>query len=347
MTTEPDNHRRWGADQAGVYEVWYTTWNHPGTDAGYWLRYITEAPTVGSGGAPPFGEAPRGELWFARFDPRDPTRTFGIHKRFARAEVHSASQPFTMTIGGAELGHDHARGALAGAGHDVRWDLRWEPAARTLRHFPDVMYTGATGRAPTMVHSPNPRVPLTGTLTIDGEVVTFDRAVAGQTHVWGRKHAYAWAWGRCAEFAGAPDAVLELISATIQRGGLTLPALTMVALDLDGERHRLTQFRHVAGNRGRWETGRVTFLARSARVKIEGELTCAPHELVNAPYLDPDGTEVFCANTEIGDARLTVWKRAGLSWREHRQLVGKRRAHFETGGRVRDPAVTRPHVLVT
>jgi hypothetical protein len=55
---------------------------------------------------------------------------------------------------------------------------------------------------------------------------------------------------------------------------------------------------------------------------------------------------VFCANTEIGDAHVRVFRRAGLAWREQRVLVGTRRAHFELGGRVRDPAITREHVLV-
>ena len=81
-------------------------------------------------------------------------------------------------------------------------------------------------------------------------------------------------------------------------------------------------------------------------MKIEGELSCAPEQMVSAPYLDPDGTEVFCANTEIGNARLTVYRRAGLGWREHRRLAATHRAHFELGSRVRDPAVTREHTLV-
>jgi len=68
--------------------------------------------------------------------------------------------------------------------------------------------------------------------------------------------------------------------------------------------------------------------------------------MINAPYVDPDGTDLWCANTEIGDAKLTVYRRSGFGWREHRTLTATRRAHFEVGGRVRDPAVTREHILV-
>src|SRR5688572_18557858 len=98
--TEAENHRRWAPDAAGVYEVWYLTWNHPQTDQGFWLRYITEAPVRGTGGAPPYGEAPRAELWFARFDPKDPSKTFGIHKRFRADLLASGNDPFSVMISG-------------------------------------------------------------------------------------------------------------------------------------------------------------------------------------------------------------------------------------------------------
>lgn len=328
MTTEPLNHRHW--HRPGTYEVWYLTWNHPGTDQGFWLRYLSEAPVSGPA---------RGELWFARFDPRDPRRTFGIHTHLP-APV-DREQPFAVTIGDAQLGHDHAVGSFA----DVAWDLHWEPASQAIRHLPDLTYTKYGNLGVTSVVSPNPRVPLSGSVTIGGETLTFDRVVAGQTHVWGQRHATVWTWGRCAEFAGAPGAVLELIGVH-QHRGVQLPRMLWLALDLDGEQHRFTQFRHIVKNRWRGTSTRIEFAAWSPTVRVEGELSCAPEDMVLAPYLDPDGTEVFCANTEIGDAHVRVFRRGGLAWREQRVLVGTRRAHFEVGGRVRDPAITREHVLV-
>jgi hypothetical protein len=336
--SEADNYRRWDDGKRGVYEVWYATWNHKATDQGFWLRYVTESPSQGSGGS-----SPRGELWFARFDPRRPERTFGIHKAFDR--VDASRDPFSLAIGGAVLGHDHAIGELAGNGHRVEWKLRWDPARDPLRLLPDVMYARG-GLGETTVHSPNPRVAMTGTLVVDGESLAFDRAVLGQTHLWGKKHAFSWTWGRCAEFRGAPDGLLELLGVRLQRGGVTLPPMVLVALDFDGEHYRLNQFRHVAGNRGTWEPGRVTFSARSATIKIEGELTAPPERFVAAPYEDPDGTAVWCSNTESGYARVTIYKRAGLGWREYRRLEAHDRAHFEVGGRTRDPAVVAEHVLV-
>ncbi|HEY4244274.1 MAG TPA: tocopherol cyclase family protein [Kofleriaceae bacterium] len=331
--SEADNARVWPADRRGTYEVWYTTWNDPVSGDGYWLRYLIEQPLEGDA---------RGELWFARFDPARPARTFGIHRHFAIGAV--ASDGARLRIGAAEFAHDHAKGSLAGDGHDVRWDLRWEPAAKTLRHLPDVMYARG-GLGETTVHSPNPRVPLSGTLVIDGERVVFDRAIAGQSHVWGKKHGYSWTWGRCAEFQGS-DALLELLAVRLQRRGRVLPPLALVALDWEGESHRFTQFRHTIANRATWRVGETAFSAWSPRLRIEGTLTCTPEQMVNAPYLDPDGTEVFCANTEIGDAKLVIYRRRGLGWQEAATLVGPGRAHFEIGGRAADPSVRAQHVLV-
>ncbi len=334
--SERENYRRWNDTTRGVYEVWYLTWNHPDTGQGFWLRYITEAPVAG-----PL----RAELWFARFDPKRPDRTFGIHKRFPAEQLQTGTEPFSVAIAGSLLGHDHAVGQLAGNGHEVSWDLRWNAAPQAMRWLPDVMYARG-GLGETTVLSPNPHVPMSGTLVVDGETLTLDRVPLGQTHLWGKKHAYSWTWGHCADFAGEPSALLEILGVRLQRRGVMLPPMMLVMLDLDGEQYRFTQFRHVVKNHGEWGNCRVQFRGWLPTVKVEGELSCEPQHMVQAPYLDPDGTEVFCSNTEIGHARVTVFRRAGLGWREHRTLEAHHRAHFELGGRTRDPAITREHTLV-
>jgi hypothetical protein len=334
MTTEAINNARWTGGP-GLYEVWYATWNHAETGQGYWLRYVTDAP---------LDRPAYAELWFARFDPHDPRRTFGVHRRF-HVETYAAKvQPFSVTIANSRIGHDHAFGALDGDGHQVEWDLRWEPAARSLEFFPALAYPLKIGS--TWARSPNPRVAMTGKLVVDGEVLTFDRAPLGQTHVAGTKHAYSWFWGHCADLRGAPDALLEVLGVRLQRGSRTLPRLVMVRLDLDGERHELNQFRHLVRNTATWRGQRIELSAQSATTKIDATLEAAPDHMLVAPYLDPDGTRVYCTNTEIGDARITISKRRGFGWRVERTLEAAGTAHFELGGRERDPAVEREHVTV-
>src|SRR5262249_51615268 len=160
---------------------------------------------------------PRAELWFARFDPRDPARTFGLHRRFPIATYAATTAPFAVTIADSRVGHDHAYGKLEGDRHEIEWELRWDPAPRELRLFPDLAYRAGIGET-TVLH-PNPRVHVTGSVVVDGERITFDRAPFGQTHLWGKKHSYTWTWGRCADFRGAPDGLLELLAVRLHRRG--------------------------------------------------------------------------------------------------------------------------------
>lgn len=343
--SERDNVRRWPADRRGVAEVWYTTWNDPKTGQGFWLRFILKSPPPGHS-VPPFGEASFGEVWFARFDPKDPARSFGIHKRFRDDLVTVADTPFELAIGGCRQGNDHSFGELAGNGHDVRWDLHWEPTD-TMRWYPDAFYQREIAESTAL--SPNPRVPLSGTLLVDGEEITFDRATAGQSHTWGRRYSATWLWAHCNEFPGAPDTTLEIVAGRMEKRGVVLPALGTIALVLDGEEMSLRGVTSLLRNSFRWEVGTARFGGRSLTTRVEGELSCSPEQMINAPYFDPDGRPAFCANTCIGSAKLVVWKRNSplSSWREHRRLECHGRAHFECGSRERDPRVTTPHVLVT
>ena len=341
--SEADNVRRWPADRRSVYEVWYTTWNDPKTGQGYWLRFIYKSPAPGKQ-VPHVGDEPFGELWFARFDPQNPARSFGIHKRFRGDLVALADAPFEITIAGCKQGNAHSFGELSGNGHDVRWDLHWEPT-ETMRWYPPAFYRRPIAESTAL--APNPRVPLSGTLLVDGEEITFDRATAGQSHVWGKKHAYAWLWGHCNSFVGAPDTTLEIVAGRMQKRGVVLPVLGGISLILDGEDISQNALHHIVRNKFRWRTGAAQFRGSSLTTRIEGELSCTPAQMVIAPYMDPDGQGLYCANTCIGSATLTVYKRSGLRWLEHRRLSCDGRAHFEVGSRDRDPAVTTPHVLVT
>jgi len=210
MTTVADNLARWDGQRRGVYEVWFATWNDPATRDGYWLRYVLESPRAGHG-------EPYGQLWFARFA-TDPARSFGINRKSPIASVSTAREPFAVSIGPARLGHDHARGALSGGGHAVEWQLAWQPGARTLFPLPPVMYRSG-GLGETTFQSPSPDVAFTGTLIIDGERLELTGAPGAQTHVWGTKHAHAWAWAHCNAFDDRPGVVLELLSAGSDAAG--------------------------------------------------------------------------------------------------------------------------------
>lgn len=331
--TEADNRRRWDG-KPGHYEVWYLTLNHRPSRTGAWLRYTIEAPLDGAAHA---------VLWFAHFDARDPERTFALNREYPIADFVAQDRPFALSLPGALFGHDRARGALAGAGHSAAWDLTWRPAEKTHRHLPPLFYLGG-GLGGTTVLSPNLNVPVSGWIEADGRRFELASEPGGQTHLWGRKHAHSWAWGHSNAFEGRPDIAFETLTARIERGGRVSPPVTTLALYIGDEALRWTRLRDVAFTRGQFGTGFYRFSAVAPRSRLEGEFSCQPRDMVLAEYRDPDGRELFCANTEIADLRLTLFRRAPLGrWREAARLHAPRAGHFEVGQRERDPAIGKAH----
>jgi hypothetical protein len=341
--TVADNIPIWDGTRRGHYEVWYLTVNHRPSKTGFWIRYTLEAPTDPS-------HEPYAQLWFAAFFADEPTRNFALNRRFPVSALQADAAPFQVTIGDAVLGHGHARGALQGNGHAASWDLRWLPAATTHRHLPDLIY--ATPFADTRVLSPNLDVPVRGTITIDGQRLELDGEPGGQTHVWGRKHAHAWAWGHCNAFEGQRGAAFETLTAQLKRGPFVLPPLTVATLYLDGAVHRFTGLRDTLRNRGRFASdergARYQLTAQDGTTRLVGEFVARPQDLVGAVYADPDGDPAYCANTEVGDLVLTLWQRRGLlgRWQETAQLRATGTAHFEVGSRRPASTVMQPHVTV-
>jgi hypothetical protein len=344
--TEADNVRRWDGQRRGHYEVWYLTLNDPGSRDGYWIRYTLEAPLDGHG-------EPYAQLWFARFDSSgvaDGARTFGINRKFPIASMVATGgapgEPFSVSIGGNKLAHDCAKGALSGDGHSAEWDLRWTAAPKTLHQFPTFLYRGG-GLAQTTVLSPNVDVVINGTITVDGKRFDLRDARGGQTHLWGKKHAYEWAWGHCNAFDDAPRAAFEVLSVRLMRRGFKLPPMTIATLWLDGEEIALNRIEQaLLAPSYEHGTGRFRFVARSFTERLEGEFSCRPEDLVRASYTDPDGEPSYCHNSCIGDLRLTLSRRVRGRWKETARLVAPRRGHFEVAGRTRDAAVTAEHVTV-
>ncbi len=336
--SEKDNLRRWDGVKRGHYEVWYLTLNHLESKTGYWIRYTLESPLEGH-------EEPYAQLWFAHFDAREPDRTFALNKVFPIEAMTAAADPFALAIGDAELTHSSARGAIDGEGHRASWDLSWRPYPSTHRQLPKIMYRGG-GVGDTTVLTPNISVPISGVIEVDGQRYQLDADPGGQTHLWGKKHAHSWAWGHCNAFAAKPDAAFEALTVRLKKRGRVLPPLTIMGLYVDGEAYRWSEFQHTLLTRGHYGTAHYAFRARGAHVRLEGEYSCRPEDMVVAEYHDPDGEASFCSNTEVSDLRITLFKRSGFfgRWQEHTRLVAPRSGHFEVGGRQRDPAIVKNHV---
>jgi hypothetical protein len=339
MTPLEANRPRWSG-AGGHYEVWYATLTDPRTRTGYWIRYVLEAPLFGHGD-------PYAQLWFACFDGDDPSRTFGINRKFPVRELITGNEPFRVRVGDAELRIDGIRGKLAGAGHSAEWDLRWSPSERAHLHYPESAYRG--GLPQTKVLAPQPNVAARGSLTVDGRKIEIDGAPLSQQHTWGPKHAYSWGWSHCIGFEGDRGAMFESTSGRLKRGPVVLPMMTALAVDLAGSEPSqllFNQFHAVPFNRSEYGTGRYWLLATGARWRVEAELTSTPDNTIMAEYVDPDGDPVYCHYTGCADALIRVSKRGPLGWKLHRELRANKAAHFEWAARAGDPQVKKRHIAV-
>src|SRR5439155_53114 len=299
-----------------------------------------EAPEEGHG-------EPYAQLWFARFDRAEPERTFGFNKKFPIAELRQEPAPFRVRIADGELTATSARGHLGGEGHEASWDLTWSASDRVHQHLPPSVYKASF--ADTLVQSPNLNAACRGTITVDGQRYDLDGDPLGQTHLWGRKHAYSWAWSHCNAFDGDRGAALETLSVRLRRGPVVLPKLTLLSLCLDGSDPAELHFRDfwkLPLSRSDYGTGRYQLHAADAQWKIEAELTCRPDDMIMAEYVDPDGEPAYCHNTECADARVTVWRRSPFvgRFRQHRTLASSAGAHFEWAARAGYPLVRKRHV---
>jgi hypothetical protein len=339
MSADEANRMRWEF-QRRHYEVWYATLTHLPTRTGFWIRYTLESPTEGHG-------EPYAQLWFARFDAR-PERTFGINRKFVVDQLHAEAAPFRLSIERNLLTSSSMSGGLAGDGHEVDWDLRWTPSPRVHQQLPSLVYKARF--AETVVQSPSLDVRASGTIRVDGEAYALDDAPLGQTHIWGKKHAYSWAWSHCNAFDGQPGA-LETLSVRLRRGAIVLPKLTLLSLYLDGadptELH-FREFWQLPLARSEYGTGRYHLTAANAEFKIEAELTCRPEDMIMAEYVDPDGEPAYCHNTEHADATVRLFRRSPFvgRFREWKTLTSRGGAHFEWAARAGDPLVRKRHVLV-
>jgi hypothetical protein len=324
---EADNLPVWNG-RPGRYEVWFLTMSDGA--AGYWIRSTLLAPKAGPS---------EGRLWFARFDRQDPDGTFGLNRSFPLDGVSLPVSELEVRFGGAVLRSGHAEGSVSGGGHEVSWSLDWKTGGETYRLLPDRLYRG--GLAPSKPYSPNVDTAFSGRITIDGRDLTVEDMPGQQGHLYGTKHAERWAWAHCGRFQES-DAVLQVLTAQGRRGPVTTPFTTFAGLRRDGEWIRLSG---LTRKRPFWLGGWRIDLSNK-RYRLTGRVAGDPALLVQARYVDPDGTPRFCHNTEVASSRFVLFERRGGGYEEVAELTSEGTTHAEWAGRTPAPGEFVQHVAV-
>lgn len=324
-TAGTENHMRWDRRKPGFMEVWYSTLNHTASGGGVWLRYTLTSPSAGADSA-------YCELWGFFFDP-DGKRTFAAKDRFPIDRLgapNGRDDGALVRIGDAWLSENHLEGSLDRDGRSMQWSLDFEPADRCFQHLPEQLRTRIEARVST-VCSPNLNVPFFGVVKLDDDELVFDGEHGSQSHRWGAKHSSTWAWAHCSRFEDGSDSVFEGVAAQASLGPVPAPTTTFLYLRYHGEDIAFNELRWALRARSRYELPTWSFTARNNDWKIAGAARATTDRLIQVRYEDPDGAERFCANSEIADIAIEVYRRGQQGWLHHGSLTALRTAHLEFG----------------
>jgi hypothetical protein len=326
------NALRWNGEP-GHYEAYYLTLTDPASGVGVWIRYTLVAPLQDS------GEHATAALWFLAMDPRPGSApTLARKATLPIEQLTSQAEPFELRIGDATL----TDGGMAGAFHDIEWELRWTPCPRAYEHVHPVLRRA--GVASTVLVLPHADLAVDGTVSLPGERLELAGARGGQAHLWGSKHASSWAWVHCNDFrtlGGEPvqDAFVDAVSVIVPRLGHEVGPSTPVVARVDGEDFRSTSPVRVVANSSTFALTGWRFEAVGGARKLIGEVDAEREQLAGVTYHDPDGELAYCYNSETASMRLHVYERARRvgGWEHRGTLVSSGHAHFEYAQRTPVP----------
>lgn len=323
---------RWrGAEQRGLYEVWFVTAHDPESGWSFWVRY-----TLHSVAPPSPSEA---GLWAFAFPPDGPPLALHDVYPLARLELAPGPGALRLRLGPGHLRSDGAEGEVGAGERRVRWDLRFDVTQPGFAHVPPLLQRIRLASA--AVTTPYLHARISGQVEVAGR--RFDlREVPGELgHTWGRRHADAWAWAHAHGFAGAPEVAFDGVSARVRRFGVGLPTATAFALSDGSVRWTgpAALFRPACA----FELGRWTFRVRTGRRLVRGEVTAPPERFLAVEYSDPTGERRWCHHAEHADMTLEVLRLETGAWQRERLLEATRSVAFEITGSEPDPRV--PHRL--
>ncbi|MGH2701257.1 MAG: tocopherol cyclase family protein [Actinomycetota bacterium] len=317
-----ENAMRWDRSSPDFMEVWYSTINHPDTGGGLWLRYTINSPRSGD---------PYCELWGFYFDPEN-KRTFAGKQRFSADQLgRERDDGAIVRVGDAWVSETHLEGEVhADGGRRLGWSFDIEPSDRCFQHLPQPLRQRAEHKVSTLC-APNLSIPFTGTVSLDGETLEFERVRGSQSHRWGHAHAQSWAWAHCDSFESHPDAIFEGVAARARFGVVPVPTMTFTYLRYDGRDIEFNSFRNALRAKSRYEMPAWAFSAHNDEFKIVGAARALPERMMQVLYEDPDGSTRCCANSEIADMGIELFRKERGVWRHIDSLTCLRTAHLEFG----------------
>ena len=320
-----ENRMRWDGTRSGFLEAWYLTLSHRESGSGLWLRYTITAPR---------GSDPYCDVWGVWFDPEG-KRNLAAKQRYSidhLAPADGRDDGALVRIGSSWLSETHTEGEVSDGERTMAWSLDFDPAEMTFQHLPSPLRRRIEKRVST-VCAPNLSVPFVGSVSLDGELFTFHGDRGSQGHRWGRRHAQSWVWAHCASWEGGEDAVFEGVAARSNFGMVPVPTMTFLYLRYDQQDIAFNDLKWALRAKSRYEMPTWAFTAHNDHYKVTGAARTSVDRLVQVTYVDPDGLPRYCANSEIGDLALELYRRDDSVWRHAGSLTALHNAHVEFGRR--------------
>jgi len=288
---------QWRPGQRGLYESNYLKANAPDGRRAFWIKYNILAPFAATRPAV-------AELWAVLFD-RDAGPPRVVKEIRPMTAVQVSNETLRFESEGCRLTASEAIGRIAGEGGEAEWTLKLNSTAPPLFHLPYAwMYT--LGFPKKKILTPAPCVIFEGTLTVAGRTVEVNRWRGLRGHNWGSEHAYAYAYGNCAEFAEDSSAVLDGFTARIRLGPAISPWLSLAVLrfarhELSFNQPRAWITPSAVVDFPRWQ---VTF--RGADYVLRTSWEAPPETFVGLRYLHPDGKVSYCYNSKFASVRAEL-----------------------------------------
>jgi hypothetical protein len=282
------------------------------------------------------------EAWAIAFNlgKTESTSRMALKETWPAAEASYDTERFRVEVGSVQWLHGRLRGQLgqAGGSEHIAWDLRFETATTGFRHIPyGWMYQG--GLPKSKATSPQVDTRFSGQVSVNGHTTEIDGAAGMLGHNWGSQHADSWVWAHCNMWEDADDVVFEGVTSKVKFGPLSVPLLTVLHLQIDGESFNLN---------GIWRAFRIKslpfrlswrFEATTSELSIEGRFSGPVDRFVGITYVDPTSEQIHCLNSKIADGLIRIRRKTSKGWLDWKAIHSVQTAALEIGDRATNHGV--------
>ncbi len=295
------------------YEVWFTVQIHPQTQRALWLRYMRMLPK------PAAGKTPSHVLWASFFDANAPEKhvyvTCELPPDFFEAAAAARGAPCVAP--------DRVAGSVETARGELRWDLAFDGQRGVFDPLPKWLTRLPVGGTKDIILEP--RVHSRGTVSLNGEAMSFDGARGTLHHMWGTKQALEIYWMLIPAFDDDHEGwSMEIVSV---KPDAASPFMAWAVLNgPDGLRSSASLWRMLR-SRCTPDYPNFSFDIRGADFSVQVDARMPPGQVTGYRFRDPDGRSLYCEQSDVCAADVVLTDRGNV-----RRLKTARGAAMEFHG---------------